>query len=213
MKTLSQLFGILGIILILSLALAQTTETIRVEVSEDMNLFIFDEAKTYEDGMPAHGSGFVTKGFVYPEGTLNGSNGVLADGSPEFPEAVIGEWICYGYMINDAGHASSGAWVVSTQIINLDEELGSQSIITSGYEFADDTKVSRAISGGTGKYAEARGEAKQVMTGLNASEGVVLSISLTVTIPETEVSDLKPVTYGTAYLAGKMNNPGAQQPF
>lgn len=156
------------------------TETINVEISEDMNLFAFDESKTYDDGMPAHGSGFVTKGFVYPEGTLDGSNGVLADGSPEFPEDVIGEWICYGYMINDAGHAEGGAWVISTQVINFSEEVGSQSVITTGYEFADDTPISRAVAGGTGEFANARGQATQTMTGLNVTEGVVLSVTLEV---------------------------------
>lgn len=176
--------ALLTAFLVAGFASAQTTETIQVEISEDMTQFVFDENKTYEDGMPAHGSSFVTKGYVYPQGTLNGSNGVNADGSPEFPEAVIGEWICFGTMINDAAHATGGAWVVSTQIINLSEELGGESIVTAGYEFADDTEVARAISGGTGKYAEARGEAKQVMTGLNASEGVVLSVELDITTPE-----------------------------
>lgn len=181
---MKKLIAVLLSALVFALASAQSTETVQVEISEDMNLFAFDEDKTFEDGMPAHGSGFVTKGFVYPAGTLNGSNGVNADGSPEFPEQVIGEWICYGTMINDAGHASGGAWVVSTQIINLSEELGGETIVTTGYEFADDSEVARAISGGTGKYAEARGEAKQVMTGLNATEGVVSSVELDITMPE-----------------------------
>jgi hypothetical protein len=169
-----------ALVLLASAALAQS-QTLQVEVSEDMNRFAFDQSKTYEDGFPAHGSGFVTQGYVYPSGTLNGSNGVNADGSAEFPELVIGECICYGYMINDAAHATSGTWVVSTQIINLDREHGAQSIVTTGYEFADDTEAVRAVAGGTGAYAEARGEAVQVFTGLNASEGVVLTIELNLT--------------------------------
>jgi hypothetical protein len=169
-----------AIVLLAPVALAQS-QTLQVEVSEDMNRFAFDQSKTYEDGFPAHGSGFVTQGYVYPAGTLDGSNGVNADGSAEFPDLVIGEWICYGYMINDAAHATSGAWVVSTQIINLEREHGAQSIVTTGYEFADDSPAVRAVAGGTGAYAEVRGEAVQVFTGLNASEGVVLSIELTLT--------------------------------
>jgi len=164
--------------------LAQSTQAIRVEISEDMTRFAFDESKSYDDGRPAHGSGFVTLGYVYQEGTLNGSNGVLEDGSPEFPEQVIGEWICYGYMINDAGHASEGAWVISTQVINLTEEVGGQSIVTTGYEFADDTPIARAIVGGTSTYAEARGQATQVLEGLNVTEGVVLSVELEIVTPE-----------------------------
>lgn len=170
-------------------AFAQSTQTLRLEVAEDMNRFAFDQSKTYDDGLPAHGSGFVTLGYVYPEGTLNGSNGVLEDGSPEFPEAVIGEWICYGYMINEAGHAQEGAWVVSTQVINLTGEVGGQSLVTTGYEFADDTPIARAISGGTGEYAEARGQATQVLEGLNATEGVVLSLELEIVTPREAADD------------------------
>ena len=35
--------------------------------------------------MPAYGNPFVTEGYLYPSGTLGGSNGVLPDGRPEFP--------------------------------------------------------------------------------------------------------------------------------
>lgn len=177
------LFALLA--LLSGLAAAQTSQTIEVEISEDMNLFVFDESRSFEDGLPAHGAGFVTRGFVYPRGTLAGSEhrGVLPDGSPEFPDAVIGEWICYGYLIGDAGHATAGAWVVSTQVIDLDEELGAHSIVTIGYEFADDAVAKRAISGGTGRYAQARGEAQQVMTGLNGSGGVVLEVRLQLALP------------------------------
>lgn len=160
----------------LATSLAAAQETIDIEISEDMTSFVFNGDITYDDGLPAHGSSFVTKGYVYPAGTLDGGNGVLADGSPEFPDAVIGEWICFGTMINDAAHASGGAWVVSTQIINFTNEPGAETIVTTGYEFADATPVARAVSGGTGRYADARGEAVQVMTGLNAGEGVVLSV-------------------------------------
>ena len=179
-----KVFALTFFVLFATISAAQVTQTIKLEISEDMNQFVFDASKTYEDGMPAHGSSFVTKGYVYPAGTLNGSNGVNTDGSPEFPDAVIGEWICYGVMINDAAHASSGAWVVSTQVINLTKDLSAQTIVTTGYEFADDSLAYRAISGGTGDYVEARGQAKQVLTGLNASEGVVLSVELEVILPD-----------------------------
>lgn len=175
-KTLMTLVT-LGAIL-MTAAVAQQPETLVVEISEDMNRFAFDETKTFEDGLPAHGSGFVTVGYVYPEGTLDGSNGVNADGSPEFPEQVIGEWICFGYMIHDAGHADGSPWVISTQVINFTERHGEQTLVTTGYELAGDAPVRRAVSGGTGAYRDVRGEATQVMTGLNASEGVVLTVEL-----------------------------------
>jgi hypothetical protein len=173
----SKLFTAALFTLLATFALAQNTETLKLDIAEDMNQFAFDQSRIYEDGLPAHGSGFVTKGYIYPDGTLNGSNG------------VIGEWMCFGYMIGEAAHATSGAWVISTQIFNFGEEYGSQTIVTQGYELADPTPVYRAITGGTGDYAEASGQGMQIFQGLNASEGVVLDVELEVVTPtQTEAS-------------------------
>jgi hypothetical protein len=46
-----------------------------------------------------------------------------------------------------------------------------------------------AITGGTGDYAQASGQAMQIFQGLNASEGVVLDVELEVITPtQTEAS-------------------------
>ena len=59
------------------------SQVLRFDVAEDMSRFVFDEVPVYdEDSYPAHGNSFVTIGYIYPEGTLDGTNGVLADGSP-----------------------------------------------------------------------------------------------------------------------------------
>lgn len=156
-------------------------EVLQFDVSEDMTRFIFDQDVVYEDGMPADGSSFITRGYLYEAGTLDGTNGVNPDGSPEFPDKVIGEWICQGYMINDAGHATSGVWVFSTQFFQLGDEPGAQSIVTQGYELADvGVAIARAITGGTGDYQTARGESSQTLLGLNASEGVNLRVEIAV---------------------------------
>ncbi len=157
------------------------SEPLRFDVAEDMNRFIFDKDVVYEDGMPADGSSFITRGYLYPYGTLEGGNGVNPDGSPEFPDLVLGEWICQGYMINEAAHATSGVWVFSTQFFQLGEEAGAQSIVTQGYELADvDVAIARAITGGTGDYKLARGESSQTFLGFNASEGVNLRVEIDV---------------------------------
>ncbi|NJN16158.1 MAG: hypothetical protein HC822_07715 [Oscillochloris sp.] len=162
------------------------TETIAFDVAEDMTRFIFDQDVVYDDGLPADGSSFITRGYIYPAGTLSCDdegtcNGVNADGSPEFPELVFGEWICSGYMINDAGHATAGVWVFSTQFFQFGQDVGAKTIVTQGYELADvGVAISRAITGGTGNYSDARGEGTQTMLGLNASEGVSLRVQLNV---------------------------------
>src|SRR5690606_7002230 len=108
-------------------------------------------------------------------------NGVNADGSPEFPDKLVGEWICEGYMINDAGHATGGVWVFSTQFFQLGETPGAQTVVTTGYELADAGEViSRAITGGTGTFRDARGESEQTLLGLNVTEGVTARVKISV---------------------------------
>lgn len=156
-----------------------SAKVLEFDVAEDMTRFIFDQDVVYEDGMPADGSSFITRGYLYAVGTLDGSNGVNPDGSPEFPDKVIGEWICQGYMINDAGHATGGVWVFSTQFFQVSDEPGAQTITTTGYELADvDVAIARAITGGTGEYSGARGESSQTLLGLNATEGVNLRVQI-----------------------------------
>lgn len=96
------------------------TKTLEFEVSEDMTRFVFDKDVVYDDGLPADGSAFITRGYLYEPGTLTCDtdgkcNGVNTDGSAQFPEKLVGEWIGSGYMINDAGHATGGVWVFSTR--------------------------------------------------------------------------------------------------
>lgn len=162
-------------------AAAPDVEVLQFDVAEDMNRFIFDQDVAFDDGMPADGSSFITRGYLYEYGTLDGSNGVNLDGSPEFPDKVIGEWICQGYMINDAAHATGGVWVFSTQFFQIGDAAGAQTIVTQGYELADiDVAIARAITGGTGDYKTARGEAAQTLLGFNATEGVNVRVQFAV---------------------------------
>lgn len=159
-------------------ALAQSndpSEPMRFEVAEDGNRFAFGEERLFGDGMPAYGTPFVTQGYLYPEGTLNGGNGVLEDGSPEFPDAVIGEWTCYGYMIGDGAHATTGEWVVSTQVYKFYAE--DAIIVTSGFELADlNMPAARAITGGTGAFVNVSGEQIQELRGFTEQMGVNLTV-------------------------------------
>jgi hypothetical protein len=162
------------------------TETLAFDVAEDMTRFKFDQDVVFDDGMPADGSAFITRGYLYPAGTLTcdaegACDGVNADGSPQYPDKVIGEWICQGYMINEAAHTKSGVWVFSTQFFQLGTEPGAETVVTQGYERADlGVAISRATTGGTGTFKDARGQGEQMMLGLNASEGVALRVQLDV---------------------------------
>ena len=155
------------------------TEVIKFDVAENVTKFAFDEAPVHEDGLPAYGNPFITQGYIYPEGTLNGSNGVLPDGSPEFPEKVIGEWICRGWFIGDGAHTTSGPMVVTSQIYQLGGDYGDVTITTEGYESSEINKeIKRAITGGTGQYQTANGEVTQELLGFTEQMGVNLRFTL-----------------------------------
>ena len=165
---------------------ARANRVIAVEMAEDFTRFSFDEAPVFEeDGLPAYGGAFVTQGYLYPVGTLDCSsgtcNGVLEDGSPEFPDLVIGEWSCWGYHIADGAHTTSGPVVVTTQLFDFGSEPGQESLSSIGYERIDTSEpFARPITGGTGRYYSARGEQLQSFLGFNEINGVSLMIEFDV---------------------------------
>lgn len=159
-------------------------KVLEFEVAEDMYRFVFAPTPVFEeDGYPAYGNPFITQGYIYPKGTItcddNGCSGVNPDGSPEFPDLVLGEWTCRGWFVGDGAHTTSGPMVITTQVYNFGEEFGNDMLVSDGYELADEgVVIQRAITGGTGKYQGTRGAISQSFLGWNASEGVSLSFSL-----------------------------------
>jgi hypothetical protein len=162
--------------------------TLQVDVAEDGTRFAFAEAPVFDDGMPAYGNPFVTQGYIYPAGTLTDSNGVNPDGSPEFPDEVIGEWTCEGYFIAEGAHTTEGAWVLTTQLFAFgdDADTGAETIVVTGYEGAEPgAVVTGAITGGSGQYATARGDAEQQLLGINNPELPTMGINKTVELELT----------------------------
>lgn len=155
------------------------TRFIRFDVSENAKRFVFDETPLHADGSPAYGNEFVTMGYIYPEGTLNGTNGVKEDGSPEFPEKVIGQWSCRGWHVGEGAKTVTGPWVVTHQLFDFGPEAGRVTIATDGVELVDiGVPVMRAVVGGTGPYANVKGEARQTMIGFNQLNGVNLRLEI-----------------------------------
>jgi hypothetical protein len=163
-----------------SIAAATASDgVLRFDVAEDGTYFAFDPDLTDADGMPGYGTSFVTHGYLYPAGTLSESNGVNADGSPEFPDRVLGEWICRGWFVGEGLLTTTGAVVVTSQLYSFGNTPGEAMLSSDGYELADvGVEVARAITGGTGPFIGAGGEARQVLLGLNATEGVNLQYEL-----------------------------------
>ena len=164
---------------------------LRFDVAESGPKFVFDEAPLLDSGLPAYGNSFVTQGYIYPYGTLDGHNGVNADGSPEFPDKVIGEWTCRGFFIGNGAETESGPWVITTQHYDLyspydhgygpDKAGTRMNLVTDGYELVDiGVAGQRPITGGTGPFRRASGQADQTLLGHNASEGVNLRFEVAV---------------------------------
>ena len=150
--------------------------TIEVDVSENGLRFVFDDAPVDAAGFPAYGNSFVTEGYLYPKGTLNGSNGTLPDGSAEFPNLVIGTWTCSGWFVGDGWNTVSGPMVYTSQLFTFD--ANASSVATNGFEYFDGTTAERAIIGGSLAHKYARGNQSQDLLGMNVSGGVVLRVSL-----------------------------------
>jgi hypothetical protein len=163
-----------------STAAQESPTVLEFDIAESPTRFVFDETPLHEeDQLPAYGNEFISQGYIYPSGTLNGSNGVLENGEPEFPDKVIGEWTCRGWHVGDGAHTTSGSWVVTTQIYSLNEEYGNAIIVTDGFETPEINKViTRAITGGTGVYKAARGEQSQALMGFTEWFSVNLHVKL-----------------------------------
>ncbi len=168
-----------GSVMLPSIQKKSKVEVIKVDVVDNPHLFVFDEAPVHEDGTPAHGNTFITQGYIYPHGTLNGSNGVLPNGEPEFPDKVLGTWICRGWVIGDGAHATAGAMAFTTQFFDFGEEYDHATLVTEGYEVVDvNQPFARAITGGTDRFMHARGEAIQELLGYTEQMAVNLRFEL-----------------------------------
>ncbi len=175
----SLLILVTGLTALLAQADSQQGDVIHVDVVENAARFVFDPSITFEDGMPAYGTSFVTEGYIYPEGTLDGSNGVLEDGSPEFPDLVLGTWTCFGTFVGEGMYTETGAIVITNQVFNFYGEDNPSTIISTGFELIDvEVPVERAITGGTGLYNGATGTQTQQLIGFTDYMGFKLRVEL-----------------------------------
>jgi hypothetical protein len=151
-----------------------TPKLLEIEVAEDINRFVITADAFTEDGMPVHSAPFSTRGYIYPAGTINGTNGVLADGTSEFPDKVLGEWTCFGWMLVDS---DGGVEVVSTQVLTFEGEAGDGMITTHGFEAMEvGAPIQRTISGGTGDFTKV---SSQTQTLLGMTDQMAVNLGIT----------------------------------
>lgn len=154
------------------------SKNLSFDIAENGSRFSFDSEHVDEDDFPAYGSEFITEGYLYPHGFLDDNVGVNTDGSPAFPDEVIGRWVCRGWHVGEGAQTTTGPWVITHQYFDLGETFGEHSITTDGYELVDmNVPIKRAVTGGTGKFRRTRGESTQVFLGFNQSFGVKLRVT------------------------------------
>lgn len=146
------------------------------DVAEDHTRFVFDEAPVHEDGMPAHGSAFITQGYIYPAGTLDDGFGVTEDGEPTHPDEVLGTWTCTGWFTGEGAHTKEGAWLVSRQVYHFEDS--DALIVSQGpeYNIVGEAKA-RPITGATGAYAE-EDAIEQTFLGFHEHGGVKIRFEI-----------------------------------
>jgi len=197
-------------------AVAQDTtgaeaQTVAFDVAENATRFVFDPSFDDGGGLPTRAAAFVTEGYIYPPGTLTGSNGVLEDGSPEFPDMVLGQWTCRGWITEDLATAATGPFVLTTQLYSLGEGMEAFTFVSDGQELIDaGVAISRAITGGTGPLSSAGGEIHQTLLGFNATQGGNLHFEAHLTFVEAGVDInalLTPIPQAATPVAGETGTP------
>lgn len=156
--------------------LAQVTApdgTLRFDIAEDGTRLSWADQPVFIDRRAAYGAPFLAQGYIYPAGTLSATaDGVNTDGSPQFPELVVGEWTCYGWYVGGGAQTTNGPWILATQIYQFGSDWGAITLVSEGYVSTSSGRtVARAITGGTGPFAAARGEVRAATLGVNETSG------------------------------------------
>lgn len=132
----------------------------------------------HQSAVPGNGATFVVQGVIYPGDyfATHGDNAGLIAGSggavvAQDPQLVLGTWYCRGWFINQGMASTSGPFVATTQIYDLNTAPRKKgTLISDGIELIDmNTPWQRAITGGSGVYKGAKGEVTQKAISANAS--------------------------------------------
>jgi hypothetical protein len=147
------------------------------DVAEDLTRFVHAPGPLHEDGLPDYGVSFVTQGYIYPAGTLDsGVEGTNADGTPVWPDKVIGVWTCSGFTVGDGFHTTTGDVVITRQIFQFEN---GDILVSQGSELVDEgVPFVRVITGGTGDYAEVGPALTQVTLGMSDGFGVRIQFEI-----------------------------------
>lgn len=110
---------------------------------------------------------FLVEGYIYPEGTIPEGPGFVAT-----VEGTIGRWFCKGWLIIDDNRPEPH--VLTDQqyffgAVDPTEPFPTDTLLTTGLEGMSEEgwEVTRAVTGGTGRYLGATGSITQHQVGTN----------------------------------------------
>ena len=115
-------------------------------------------------------------GYLYPAGTLETSNGVRADGTPEFPDKVIGRWMVLPWSAVPPTSAARRPRP-ATHVFRFATGAGATLLIEGDDGAAVAPSVVWAVTGGAGRYGTARGTAREFELGRNKARGRNLRVT------------------------------------
>jgi hypothetical protein len=145
---------------------------LRFDMAENASNFAWAGDPELRDGMPVHRTAFFTQGYLYPAGTLTETDGILVDGSPEYPEKVLGQFSCWGWYAGIEAPTGTPRWLTA-HLFNFGGPWGEATLVSQGYSIDDmGVPMERAITGGTGPFAAARGVQRETNLGFNGTDGL-----------------------------------------
>ena len=146
--------------------------TLRFDVAENATLFAWSGDPELKDGVPGPPHRLRLPGLHLSRRHADQRQRRLADGSPEFPDKVLGQWSCWGWHVGAGAAAGAAPWL-TTHLVSFGGASGEATLVSEGYSIDDLAAVlERAITGGTGAFAGARGVQRETNLGFNATEGM-----------------------------------------
>jgi hypothetical protein len=154
---------------------AMNATTLTLDVACDGNSFALNRLDPSTSGIH-RGDNYVLNGTIYPGNTIP-DGGTKSSPSSFGPDqgGGIGEWFCRGtFLVDGSQFTTEKIQRATTQYFAMNDK---NRIFTEGFEGSVD--INRAVTGGVGAYAGARGLVTMQRLGINATGSYNLRFTFT----------------------------------
>lgn len=169
-------FSLKKVILALFIALASVCVVAQEDVKAGKTMTkVYESVEVVVNNLSGRiqGDQFIVEGYIYPAGTTDGSNGINADGTPEFPDQLLGLWTCNGWFATLRDESITPVSARTWQTFEFDlVNVGNNMISTHGFEQLQLSSVmTRPVSAASGVFADKGGVQTQSIIGINPTGG------------------------------------------